>query len=223
MLIEATQRLWDNFQAKAELNGFVLIGGSALALQINHRRSEDLDFAWPYGKLPRHALNKLIRSLAPLQFIPDQNEVDEREAADCSLDLADHSQNYLVEGVRVTFFTPRDAESKLLQRSKSASVRIAQVDEIFVLKTLVSAVRSKSRDWFDLYTLFKNHGYTWEKFHAAFMDYGNEAQYNNAANRLCSGTPQRDDEGYKSLVKNPPSLEELRDYFVSQRKEFENR
>lgn len=101
MLIEATQRLWEIFKEKPELNGFVLIGGSALALQIHHRRSEDLDFAWPYGKLPREALDNLIRNTSSLQFILDQNEAAEREAEDCNLDLADPSQNYLVDGVRV--------------------------------------------------------------------------------------------------------------------------
>jgi hypothetical protein len=38
------------------LAGFVLIGGSALALHIHHRISEDLDFAWPYGQLTGESL-----------------------------------------------------------------------------------------------------------------------------------------------------------------------
>jgi predicted nucleotidyltransferase component of viral defense system len=221
MLIEATQRLWEIFKEKPELNGFVLIGGSALALQIHHRRSEDLDFAWPYGKLPREALDNLIRSTPSLQFILDQNEAAEREAEDCNLDLADHSQNYLVDGVRVTFFKSPDAESRLLQGSESDQVRVAKVPEIFALKALASADRSKSRDWFDLYTLFRSHGYTWAQFYAVFAEYSNDGQYKNAAGRLCSGIPQKDDEGYKTLVENPPQPEEIRDYFIARRNEFE--
>jgi hypothetical protein len=140
MLIEATQRLWEIFKEKPELNGFVLIGGSALALQFHHRRSEDLDF---------------------------------------------------------------------------------KVQEIFALKALASADRSKSRDWFDLYTLFRSHGYTWVQFYAVFAEYSNDGQYKNAAGRLCSGIPPKDDEGYKTLVENPPQPEEIRDYFIARRNEFE--
>jgi predicted nucleotidyltransferase component of viral defense system len=221
MLIEPAQRLWDIFKEKPELNGFVLIGGSTLALQIHHRRSEDLDIAWPYGKLPRKALDKLIRDTSSLQFILDQNEAAEREAEDCNLDLADHSQNYLVDGVRVTFFKSPDAESRLLQESESSPVRVAKVGEIFALKALASADRSKSRDWFDLYILFRNHGYTWTQFHAVFMEHSHIGQYKNAAGRLCSGVPQKDDEGYKTLVENPSPLEEMRDYFIARRNEFE--
>jgi len=89
------------------------------------------------------------------------------------------------------------------------------VPEIFALKALVSADRSKSRDWFDLYTLFKEHGYTWANYHEIFQKMSTDFQYRNAASRLCSGEPQPDDEGYQSLVDNAPSLTEMRDYFTA--------
>ena len=127
----------------------------------------------------------------------------------------------LVNGIRVTFFKLREAESRSLQIDKSSPVRVATVPEIFTLKALVCAERSKSRDWFDLYTLIRSHGYTWARFHAVFMEFSNDSQYKNATRRLCSGIPQRDDEGYKTLSENPPSLEEMRDYFIACRDEFE--
>jgi predicted nucleotidyltransferase component of viral defense system len=136
---------------------------SALALHIDHRISEDLDFAWPYGRLPREALKKLIETEPTLEFVLDQNEVALQEAEDAGIDLSDHAQNYLANGVRGTFFSSPESERKLLAREAGEPLRVVTVPEIFVLKALVAADRSKTRDWFDLYTLFKFHGFTWDE------------------------------------------------------------
>ncbi len=218
MLQKSTAKLWQTLSSKPELAGFVLIGGSALALHIRHRISEDLDFAWPYGRMPWESLKKLIEAEPDLDFVLDQNEAALREAEDANLDLDDFTQNYLVNGVRVTFFASYEAERKLLARQPNEPLRIADVPEIFALKALASADRSKSRDWFDLYTLFKHHGFTWKDFHDVFSKYSTIGQFGNAANRLCSGQPQANDEGFEALVSNPPSLEEMRDYFQGLRR-----
>lgn len=221
MLQESTAQVWKILSSKPELTGFILIGGSALALHIDHRISEDLDFAWPYGQLPREALKKLIETESALEFVLDQNEVALQEADDVGIDLADHAQNYLANGVRVTFFSSLEPERKLLASEACEPLRVATVPEIFVLKALVSADRSKTRDWFDLYTLFKFHGFTWDEFHDVFLKFSNIGQYENAAGRLCSGRPQANDEGYETLVANPPSLEEIRNYFLTIRQTYE--
>lgn len=55
-------RLWTRLRNEPALAGFVLIGGSALALHLGHRISEDLDFALrgledrPALQLPRIVL-----------------------------------------------------------------------------------------------------------------------------------------------------------------------
>jgi Nucleotidyl transferase AbiEii toxin, Type IV TA system len=223
MLREDTGRLWDALRTRPELKGFVLIGGSGLALQIGHRRSEDLDFAWPHGNLPRGALRRLVTTASGITFVPDDDEIAKQEADDCSLDLGDIMQNYLADGVRVTFFKSERAEASLLGGTPADPLRIATVPEIFLLKALVTAKRSKSRDWFDLYILFQRHGYKWTDYHDAFMRHGLAHEYGNASSRLCSGQPQRDDEGYKNLVDDPPKLEEMRDYFISLRTDFEEK
>jgi predicted nucleotidyltransferase component of viral defense system len=221
MLIESTARLWAVFKNKPELNGFVLIGGSALALRINHRKSEDLDFAWPHGKFPREALQELIKNTRSFRFKLDQNEAAQEEANQLGMDLADHSQNYLVDGVRVTFFKSPTAETKLLGGHHSQPVRVAEVSEIFVMKALASADRSKSRDWFDLFTFFKKEGRTWRDFHSVFNDYDCPIKYKVAADRMCSGHLKKDDEGYETLAVNPPTLEEMKGYFIELRRQFE--
>jgi hypothetical protein len=39
--------------------------------------------------------------------------------------------------------------------------------------------------------------------------------------RLCSGHPQRDDEGYQQLLQNPPTLEQMTEFFRQRRDQFE--
>ena len=47
MLPVETERVWEFLKEQPALAGFVLIGGTALAPRIGHRRTEDLDLAYP--------------------------------------------------------------------------------------------------------------------------------------------------------------------------------
>ena len=106
-------------------------------------------------------------------------------------------------------------------QKSSDRLHLATVAEIFALKSLLMAKRSKARDWFDLYVLMKFHGFTWKNFHEAFRQAGVEGQYDNAANRLCSAQPGRADEGYEALLANPPSIAEMRGFFSQRRNAYE--
>lgn len=56
LLPPETERVWNCLKQQPALAGFVLVGGSALALRIRHRRSDDLDIAYPAHQLPRARL-----------------------------------------------------------------------------------------------------------------------------------------------------------------------
>jgi hypothetical protein len=58
-------------------------------------------------------------------------------------------------------------------------------------------------------------------FADAFREGGVEHQSSIALTRLCSGKPQADDEGYAQLLPNPPSLDEMRTFFITQRDRLE--
>jgi hypothetical protein len=85
--------------------------------------------------------------------------------------------------------------------------------EIFALKALVSAKRSNSRDWFDIYTLIQNHGFTLREFQKAFEKANRLKKLDFAFQRLCSGKPSESDPGFESLLPNPPSVDELASFF----------
>ena len=224
MLPAETERVWAFLKGQSALEGFVLIGGTALALQINHRRSEDLDLAFKGVRLPRPRLDALraIASDAGFTFTPNDNEAAIREFADSTLELHDYQQDFLVnKRVKLSFFVPDQPFRTVLDDRPSRAVRVASLSELFKTKCLVSAMRSRTRDWLDLFLLLRDHGFTIQNFAETFKQAGIESQLNIALARLCTGRPQVNDEGYLHLLTNPPSLQEMQKFFMAERDRLE--
>lgn len=224
MLPSATETVWRFLSEQPVLTGFVLVGGSALALRIQHRRSEDLDFAFPGAQLPRVRLDALMRlaTAAGFEFQRNDDEAAVQEFSAGGLELNDYQQNFLVNrAAKVSFFVPAEPLAKVLASAPEATVRVATLAELFKAKCLVSAVRSKTRDWLDLYLLMREHGFSIRDYQASFREAGLETQCDIGLSRLCSGVPQRDDEGYAHLLENTPSLEEIKAFFRAQRDRLE--
>lgn len=224
MLPPATERVWNFLKEQPALAGFVLVGGSALALRIRHRLSEDLDFAFPELKLPRTRLELLLLQAleAGHNFQRDDDEAALFEFMQGGGELHDYQQNFVVNGsVKVSFFTPDAGLARLLQGSAEQLPRIATLPELFKSKCVLSAVRSKTRDWLDLYLLMREHGFSVRDYQTAFREAGVEHQCDIGLSRLCSGMPQLNDEGYAHLLPEPPTVEQMKSFFISQRDALE--
>jgi len=215
-----TRRLWARLRREPLLAGFVLIGGTALTLRIGHRVSEDLDFAWLGATLPRQRLALLARNMRGegMDLALKQNVAAQDDFIDAGLDLDDYQQDYLArlpEGaVKVSFVCLDSDLTAMLGGGEASPLRVATLDEIFRTKAIVCADRSKTRDWFDLYVLMTRHGFDGDDFYRAFVDVNRESRFDIASMRLRSGKPALADEGYASLLENPPSLEAMRDFFT---------
>lgn len=212
-----TRCLWARLEHNPLLTGFVLIGGTALAMRIGHRVSEDLDFAYLGYLLPTIRLRQLVRFLddggVPLRL--NQDLVAEHEFINSGLLLEDHQQNYVAnDGVKVSFVRLDNPTTGLLHGGAESPLRVATLDEIFKTKALVCAERSKSRDWFDLYILMTRHGYDAMDLHRAFAEADSPHNFGTAAQRLRACIPNQADEGYLQLVEPAPSLEDMRKYFA---------
>lgn len=215
-----TERMWKRLESEPLLAGWYLIGGTALALRIGHRRSEDLDFAWPGEiKLPAATLAALIRLLESegwkLTRDDDAKAYDEFLIAGMS--LHDFQQNFMASGnggtVRLTFFSPEGPLATLLPRSNANTVLVPDLSVLFKAKALVTAQRSASRDWLDLYVLMTKHGFTMDDYVAAFESTGSGTQLDLALQRLCSGEPRTGDPGFDALIEVPPPLREMARFF----------
>lgn len=224
MLPPATEKVWNFLKEQPALSGFVLAGGSALALRLQHRLSEDLDLLYPGTRLPRQRLDALCRLAAEsgFRFEANDDETAVQEFADSTLELRDYQQDFLVnQSVKVSFFAPDEPLRRILAAPAGRTARIATLSELFKTKCLVSAKRSKTRDWLDLFLLLRDHGFSIRDYEAAFGEAGVASECDLGLARLVGGVPQRDDEGYAHLLSNAPSLEAMKAFFTEQRNRLE--
>jgi predicted nucleotidyltransferase component of viral defense system len=121
----------------------------------------------------------------------------------------------------LTFFAP-DQELRVQLRSPDPNhLRVASVDEIFRLKCIACANRSKTRDWLDIYTLFERGLFQPIDMIEAFERSATLRKLDIALARMCSGQPDRDDEGYATLLASAPSVKTMQERFKAARDEIE--
>lgn len=224
MLRPDTQKLWNHLQSEPALKGFVLVGGTALSMHLHHRLSEDLDFMYLGKKLPKAQIEALKRRArgAGFEFAANDSPAGVEEFIHAGLDFNDYQQDYIANGtVKVTFVAPEPESARQLEPVESPGPRIASLAEIFRLKCIVAAERSKTRDWFDLYLLLKQQHFEPIELMRAFERAGAPGKYDIAIMRLCSGKPGQNDEGYETLIRKPPSIADMQRFFIETRDRIE--
>lgn len=224
MLPATTLKLWERLKDEPLLRNAVLVGGTALSLQIHHRRSDDLDFLYPAVRLPSEALTLCVRKLESEGFDWQRldNPVSLEEFEIAGMELHDHQQDFIVDrAVKVSFFTGSEGDRKLLTSKRADGPAIATLPEIFALKALVAAQRSKTRDWFDLYVLLTDRGFTAESFLNAFNRAGLNGAIDIALARLCAAGIPEDDEGVAEWTHPFPAVEQMKARFRILRDECE--
>lgn len=221
----ATASLLARLRDEPLLRGFTLIGGTALSLHLGHRISEDLDFLFPASKLPTEVLRVLMTKLSEegYKVRRDDDPTAYDEFQNDGMSLHEYSQSFLIdEEVKLTFFTADGHQMKVLRPSREAGFSIASLEEIFALKALVTANRSKSRDWLDLYLLCKDHGFTLAQWHRVYETAGyGESHFERALNRIVSGVVSPSDPGFESLLEKPPTTAGISSFFEEKRREYE--
>lgn len=225
-----TACLFEELQGNPLLSPFILIGGTGLSLHIGHRISEDLDLITLLPKLPRAALRELRRQLETnghkIERSINPAAYDDFQIA--GMELADSQQDWIVDdAVKLTFFSGESKHAKLLAPTQSrkktgGGIKIASFHELCQLKAIVTASRSKSRDWLDLFILEKDHQFGVTGWKEAFDQAGlTPMDFEIALNRMCGGSLGEDDEGFDTLLETPPSIEEIQTKFRSLRKSYE--
>ena len=181
---EATQKNFARLKDDPRLAGFTLVGGTALALQIGHRISEDLDFNIFGQKLPIKAIDALLDELAAGGAAIESLITSEQKLGfkiNTSENLDHYIQDYLIDGAKVTFHSRNESDRPKAQIDflKSAPKVVVSkggfdvlgVDGLLVMKSIVVYDRVKSRDIYDLMILTRDHGYTLDDVFAAIDAY----------------------------------------------------
>ena len=122
------------------MQDYVLVGGSGLALYLNHRLSEDLDFFTN----KEFDLNKIFFNL------------NEKFTNIKTLTISKNQIDLLLDNVKVTFCYQSNS---LLDNFELliGNVKLAHIDTIISMKILTIFLRAKFRDYYDLYIFAKKY------------------------------------------------------------------
>lgn len=215
----STARLFPVLSVEPEIRDFYLIGGTALALHLGHRLSEDLDFITTAPTLPRERIDRVIAKLRANHLSVQRNDSDAAydDFQNAGMALHDYSQNFIVaDACKLTFFAADEHHRKLLTSDlREAGPTVASLSELRDLKAIVCASRSSSRDWLDLYTLAKQDELDLCRWKLAFEKAGMTANhFETALTRIRSGTLPSTDPGFASLLPNPPTIQEITSFLM---------
>jgi len=133
---KAQRKLWDKLIGVDFLEHFYLAGGTAIALYLGHRKSEDFDF---FQEKDFDAL-KLAKNLSTLGKVHIIQE-------------AQGTLQTQILGTKVSFF---HYPYPLIRHPMAAGkIKIAELEDIIPMKLIAISQHSSKKDFIDLYFLLK--------------------------------------------------------------------
>lgn len=141
-----TSKLFDNVASLECIKPYFLVGGTALALQLNTRQSEDLDFMnWKLQKAQKPevdwvAIEKELKTIGIIESrdIWDFNHVE-----------------FVVSGVKISFYTSGKSSPVTAPLYLKDNLKLADVEAIGAMKMEVMLRRSNFRDYYDIYSILQ--------------------------------------------------------------------
>lgn len=141
-----TCRVFETLADQDFMQSYVLVGGTALAIQIKHRMSEDLDFI-----TDSETLNTLIIKRNIANLFPDYKII--REDSKWQIDV-------IVENTKLTWFSTGAVAAGFKTQEYAFRYRklwIAKIEIIAVHKLSAISQRNTIRDYYDLYFIARYH------------------------------------------------------------------
>lgn len=141
-----TSKLFDKVASLECIKPYFLVGGTALALQLNTRQSEDLDFMnWKLQKAQKPevdwvAIEKELKTIGIIESrdIWDFNHVE-----------------FVVSGVKISFYTSGKSSPVTAPLYLKDNLKLADVEAIGAMKMEVMLRRSNFRDYYDIYSILQ--------------------------------------------------------------------
>ena len=133
---------------------YILCGGTALAMQIGHRKSEDLDFMmWRKSKTEKPEVD----------WNSIEKEISEKIGKIDNFNMLGFDQvEFLVKGVKFSFFVSDSLSPVTTPIAYLGNIRLADVESIMAMKMEVMLRRMKFRDYYDIYCILQE-GYSIHK------------------------------------------------------------
>ena len=182
------------FEAVASLDcikPYLLVGGTALSLQINTRQSEDLDFMkWRTSKSDRPEVDwfHIEKELETIGKVETRNLMD-----------IDHVE-FVLDGVKLSFYSSSKYSPVSAPVPCLHNLRLADVKSIGAMKMEVMMRRSNFRDYYDIYSILKE-GVPIQEMIALALDYsGHRLKTKNLLAMLTNGARFLRDAHFEQLA-----------------------
>ncbi|MEQ1533617.1 MAG: nucleotidyl transferase AbiEii/AbiGii toxin family protein [Sideroxydans sp.] len=223
---ERTRRVFEVLAKEPLMKGFVLIGGTALSIQISHRLSEDLDFWLPEKSMSKDRVDSILINLSQHgvshEFATPAWKIS--QARINGIDLLSQSRDHIIGGVKVTFFARDDVPYRhfaKMQRIKSKTrFSIADEEALFNMKSWLISQRVRSRDLYDLMILMQR-GKTIQDILNAGVQADPSYQREYAKEVLVGNVSlDAEDEGFESIGIQA-TLDDMRAFFLVAVNEYE--
>ena len=209
-LTEKTDIIIEKVATMESIKSYILTGGTALAMQIGHRKSEDLDFMmWRKSKTEKPevdwtAIEKELRGKIGEVESFNMLGFDQVEFVVASVKFSFHaSNNYCPVSEPVPYL---------------GNIRLADIYSIMAMKMEVMLRRMKMRDYYDIYAILKE-GYDISKGIDAALKYSQHKLSTKNIVMMLLSDRFMSDENFEQLdPKYNVSKGEIRDYILQKLK-----
>ena len=190
---------------------YILSGGTALAMQIGHRKSEDLDFMmWRISKndKPEVKWNEIEKELS--------QKIGEIENFNM---LGFDQVEFLVKGVKFSFFVSDNHSPISSAIDYLGNIRLADIEAIMAMKMEVMLRRMKFRDYYDIYSIIKE-GHSIHNGIKKALSYSRHRLSSKNIIAMLLGGQFVPDENFATLEpKYNATKEQMREYILQKLKE----
>jgi len=185
-----TNQLFDKVTSLECIKPYFLVGGTALALQLNTRLSEDLDFMnWKLQKTQKPevdwvAIEKELKTIGAIEArdIWDFNHVE-----------------FVVSGVKISFYASEKSSPVTSPVYLKDNLKLADIEAIGAMKMEVMLRRSNFRDYYDIYSILQQ-GINFKKLVDSSLSYsGHILTTKNLLAMLTDSSRFQIDSGFEQL------------------------
>lgn len=190
---------------------YLLCGGTALAMQIGHRMSEDLDFMmWRISKTEKPEVNW---NAIERELVAKVGEIE-------SFNMLGFDQvEFVVEGVKLSFFVSGNLSPVAEPIEYMGNIRLADIESIMVMKLEVLMRRMKFRDYYDIYCILRE-GHSIHRGIERSLKYSrHRLSTKNVIAMLLGGQFIADDNFATLQPKYSVTKEEIREYILRKLKD----
>ena len=185
---------------------YILAGGTALAMQLGHRLSEDLDFMmW----------SDLAEGKPEVGWPAIKRELEEKVGPVDDVDILGFDQVlFLVKGVKLSFYVSDKKCPVSHPIPYIGNIRLADRDSILAMKLEVMLRRMKFRDYYDIYSIIKDGADLNAGIERALKSSGFKLRKKNVVALLLSGRYDVDKNFAQLSPKYDVKFEDIREYLL---------